>query len=73
MDFVSLKDNFIKLNKYKQEKPKWKWNIKEDQNWDTFNQQLINDVHKIDKSTLNTFSNSFIENITNSMQKILEN
>ena len=68
--FVTLKDNFAKLEtetRYDKQ-PTWIWNIKEDQNWETYNEELINNVGKIDRTTVDTFSNSIIEIITESME-----
>ena len=69
--FINLKDNYVKLEKNKQKKkiPTWTWNIKEEQDWDDYNNDLINDIGKIDRSTIETFSDLIINNITKSMQK----
>ena len=69
--FISLKDNFVKKQTpdNKAKIPKQIWNITEEQNWDNYNEDLILNIGKIDKSTIETFSDSLIEVITSSMEK----
>ena len=59
----------LKKNKPNKKTPTWIWNIKEEQGWDDYNNDLINNIEEIDKTTTGTFSDSLIDIITKSMHK----
>ena len=55
--------------KDRDKKPKKVWNIQEEQNWDEYNEELLKNIDKIDKTTVDTFSDSLIGIINASMEK----
>ena len=69
--FITLKDNYTNklYNNLNIKKTKQIWNILEDQDWDNYKQDLENNIHNIDKTTIDTFSDSLIKTITTSMEK----
>ena len=50
-------------------KPKKVWNIQEEQSWDKYNEELLWNIDKVDKTTIDTFSDSLIGIINASMEK----
>ena len=71
--FITLTDNYTNkpIKNINNKKPKKIWNILEDQNWDNYKQDLENNIKNIDKTSIDSFSDSIIKTITESFEKNL--
>ena len=69
--FITLQDNFTNkpITNTNNKKPKNRWNILDDQNWDNYKEDLENNIKNIDKTSIDTFSDSIIKTITESLEK----
>ena len=69
--FITVKDDYVKkqTQENKTKIPKKVWNITEEQNWEKYNNDLDLNIGKIDKTTINTLSDTLIDIITSSMEK----